>query len=136
MQAKLKICDECGKESYIWAHKGKMRYCKSCTFKLVPSRPEIKKKFTPIPKRSEKRKKEEIAYQALRKVYLATHPQCEVNIQGVCSGEPAHEIHHQYSGKDREKYFLDTTTWKAVERNCHDWVHANPLEARELGFLK
>jgi hypothetical protein len=90
----------------------------------------------PIAKKSEKRKKQEIAYQALRKVYLATHPHCEANIPGVCSGEPAHEIHHQFSGKDREKYFLDATTWKAVERSCHDWIHLHPIEAREMGLLK
>jgi hypothetical protein len=94
------------------------------------------KKRKPIPRISDKRKKQEVAYQALRKVYLATHPQCEANIQGVCSGEPAHEIHHTYSGKDREKYYLDTTTWKAVERCCHDWIHLHPIEAREMGLLK
>lgn len=89
-----------------------------------------------IPKRSEKRKKQDLAYKALREAYLKTHPECEANIPGVCSGDPAHEIHHTYSGKDREKYYLDTTTWKAIERSCHDWIHAHPLEAREMGLLK
>lgn len=167
IEKKLKICDECGKPSYIWAHRGKKRYCKPCTFKLQPlkqfkpllksdlsvlsdenkktielyegghkANQALKKVFRPIPNRSEKRKKEDVAYQALRKAYLLTHPSCELNIQGVCSGEPAHEIHHTYSGKDREKYFLDTTTWKSTERNCHDWVHLHPVEAREMGLLK
>jgi hypothetical protein len=54
----------------------------------------------------------------------------------VCSHQRTSEIHHSYSGKDRDKYYLDTTTWYAVERCCHDWCHANPKEARELGYLK
>jgi len=28
------------------------------------------------------------------------------------------------------------STWLAVCRNCHDWVHSHPKESRALGYLK
>jgi hypothetical protein len=31
---------------------------------------------------------------------------------------------------------LVQSTWKATCRNCHDWVHSHPSEARILGWLK
>jgi predicted HNH restriction endonuclease len=31
---------------------------------------------------------------------------------------------------------LVQSTWLPVCRNCHDWIHANPGEARIMGWLK
>ena len=42
------------------------------------------------------------------------------------------DVHHM---KRRGKYFLDMATWMAVSRQSHDWIHANPKEATELGWL-
>jgi hypothetical protein len=44
------------------------------------------------------------------------------------------EIHHTYCGKDRAKYYLDESTWIAVSRDGHNWIHDNPKEAREKDF--
>jgi hypothetical protein len=36
------------------------------------------------------------------------------------------EIHHTYCGKDEAKYYLDESTWIAVSRDGHNWIHDNP----------
>lgn len=143
MQVKLKPCagEDCnGALRQIWKQFENNRYCKNCWHKIKPPTPlkqsALPKTQKPIAKESPKRKKESILYSTMRKVYLDQHPQCEINIPGVCSHQNANQIHHTYSGKDRDKYFLDTATWKATEQNCHDWVHTHPIEAREMGYLK
>ena len=42
------------------------------------------------------------------------------------------DVHHM---KRRGKYFLDTSSWMAVSRQAHDWIHSNPKEATEKGWL-
>lgn len=83
----------------------------------------------PIQKLSGKRKKEMFQYLKLRQEFLPGKI-CPV------TNEPATEIHHSYSGKDRAKHFLETDTWIGVTRKGHEWIHAHPKEARELGLLK
>ena len=106
---------------------------KTGEFKPNP-KPEksVKKKPKSIKKVSDKRAVENKIYTELRKAFLLL-PENQ-----VCpiTKQEATEIHHAYSGKDRAKYFLDTTTWIAVSRDGHNWIHANPKEARELGYLK
>ena len=46
------------------------------------------------------------------------------------------EVHHMFDGSDRDKYFLNVTTWLAICRGCHNWVHSHAKEAKDLGFLK
>jgi predicted HNH restriction endonuclease len=48
----------------------------------------------------------------------------------------ATDVHHTYAGSNRDAFYLVQSTWKAVCRNCHNWVHENPAKARELGYLK
>lgn len=68
----------------------------------------------------------------MRKEYLTKHPMCEVKLPGVCKGQ-ACDIHHTaYRGINT----LAQATWLAACRECHSWVHKNPAEARELGYLK
>jgi len=88
-----------------------------------------KKKPVPIKKASAKRAKENKVYLTLRKVFLDGK---------ICpiTGEKATEVHHTYSGKDRNAHFLDVKTWIGVSRDGHTWIHENPLEARKLGYLK
>jgi len=78
---------------------------------------------------SEKREEESKEYKELRLQFLEENPIC------IITGNKATEIHHKYSGKDRGKHFLNTTTWLAVSRYAHEWIHENPKEARELGYL-
>lgn len=42
------------------------------------------------------------------------------------------DIHHVCG---RGKYLLDTSTWMAVSRKAHDYIHANPKESYERGYM-
>lgn len=86
----------------------------------------------PINKVSDKRKVENLKYTAQRIVFLGKK---ENKICPITKW-PAIEIHHTYCGKDRAQYYLDESTWIAVSRDGHNWIHDNPKEAREQGFLK
>jgi hypothetical protein len=81
---------------------------------------------------SDKRKIQDLQYKVLRIEFLGKP---ENKICPITKW-PATEIHHTYSGKDRAKYYLDTTTWIAVSREGHMWIHEFSKEARELGYLK
>lgn len=92
----------------------------------------VKKPPKAIPKVSEKRKIEDLKYYAQRVVFLGK----KENQTCPITKWPATEIHHTYCGKDRAKYYLDESTWIAVSREGHNWIHDNPKEAREQGYLK
>lgn len=85
----------------------------------------------PIRRVSEKRRKQEVAYQALRKVYLAVHPQCQANIKGVCLGL-ADQVHHKI-GRIGERLY-DDSKFLAVCGPCHHHIENNREEAIRLGF--
>ena len=91
--------------------------------------PKDKKKPSKIKPVSDKRAKDNKIYLTLREVFLKDRF-CPI------TGEAAIEVHHTYSGKDRDAHFLDMKTWMAVSRDGHLWIHANPKESRELGYLK
>lgn len=93
---------------------------------------KIKEIGKPIPRQSEKRKKEDRQYTIKRLQFLA-QPE---NQKCPITGDKATEVHHTYSGSNRSRFYLDETTWMAVSRTGHLWIHANPVEARELNYLK
>jgi len=95
-------------------------------------RTDVKKKVYIIPKRSKKKIIEDAKYTVLRIEFLGKPENriCPITKQ------PTIEVHHTYCGKDRAKYYLDVSTWIAVSRDGHNWIHDNPKEARELGYLK
>jgi len=108
-------------------------YCSAaCKFKYAKPINIKLKAMKPIPKVSDKRKIENAKYSVLRIEFLG---KTENKICPI-TGWPATEVHHTYCGKDRAKYYLDVTTWLAVSRDGHNWIHDNPKEARELGYLK
>lgn len=87
-------------------------------------------KQKPISKVSKKRVGRNKVYLSLREIYLRQHTVCEIN------GTQGTEVHHTYSGKNREKYMLDTTTWMAVSREGHNRIHDNPKWSYSMGYLK
>lgn len=103
-----------------------------CNMKCEVKLPSKEKKIYRIPQVSKKRSVEQLQYTVLRTEFLAKKENqiCPITKQATT------EIHHTFSGKDRAKYFLDTTTWIAVSRDGHNWIHDNPKEARELNYLK
>jgi hypothetical protein len=84
-----------------------------------------------IPQKSKKRIIEDAKYSVFRIEFLS---KIENRICPITQ-KPTTEVHHKYSGKDRSKYFLDVSTWLAVSREGHNWIHDNPKEARMLGYL-
>ena len=87
------------------------------------------KRQVPIPKYSKKRLADLKIYSVLRKDYLLDHKDCEVKLDG-CS-KKAIEIHHLFSGRDRNKYFTVVETWKSTCRSCHSKLH-NELSTEQL----
>ncbi len=124
-----KKCIICGREDKPWFSK---KRCKSCASKSY-SKSTVK--HTPIPKQSAKRKVDNVQYLKLRLEFLNKNQKCQMNCSGECT-EFATDVHHLYSGKDRNKYFLVVETWMASCRQCHDWVHYFSKEAREIRLLK
>lgn len=119
---KLKTCKTCGNEFKQYKTTQK---CPCQGMKLY----EFKK--TPIKKVSDKRKVKDLQYYALRKVFM------EKPENQICpiTGQQTVEVHHKYSSKDRDKYYLEVSTWLAVSRLGHIWIHENSKEAREKGYL-
>lgn len=81
----------------------------------------------PIKKVSEKTKKLNATYNKLRKEFIKGKT-CPV------TNEKATEIHHM-KGREYER-LNDVKEWLAVSRKGHKWIHENPKQAREKGWLK
>ncbi len=133
-----KICYNPECENEFKLYKTTDKYCSaSCQKKCEP--PKEKKPIVfnnkprkPINKKSKKQIVLDAKYMVLRKVFLAKP---ENQICPITQRQTI-EVHHTYCGKDRSKYYLDVSTWLAVSRDGHNWIHDNPKESRELGFLK
>jgi hypothetical protein len=83
-------------------------------------------RLRPMSKKREAASKE---YTAKRSLFLQQRPACE-----RCQRRPSRDVHHvegRYNGA-----YLDASTWKAVCRACHDWIHQHPSDARASGWLK
>lgn len=117
---KLKKCAGCNELKHIWKSHGKEKYCQPCWYSI-----EKPKSISPV---STKRRGEMDTYSKLREAFLVVKPHCEAKLVG-CTGVST-DVHHLYSGKDREKYYLQIGTWKAVCRNCHNYIHDH-LSAEE-----
>jgi hypothetical protein len=110
-----------------------------CPVSTPADRPKVQQKPNkgankPIPKMSAKRAKETKAYLLMRQKFLKERVFCQIK-RAECSGKST-DVHHLHDGADRQKYYLDKTTWIAVCRHCHKWVHNYPQAAKTLGFLK
>lgn len=115
-------------------------------------------KRTPIKRRtrlarvSKKRRVEGAIYAVSRKEYLELRPICEVwrqlsqtlcadkltlckEVFGANWAAPAYssDVHH-VKGRSGTNY-LDTSTWMAVSRKAHTWIHNHPKKSREMGWL-
>ena len=125
---KCSECEQSAPEQPLIAGKCKTHYWQFRSTKWKKPEPKEKK---PIPRRSKKKIIEDLQYSVLRKEFLEKPENkiCKIN------GMPTTEIHHKYCGKNRAKYYLDTSTWLAVNRDSHNFIHDNPKKSRELGYL-
>lgn len=58
---------------------------------------------------------------------------CEAKIDGVCTGRAVHRHHvrrRSQGGTD------DRSNTRDLCMPCHEWIHAHPAHAYELGLLK
>lgn len=161
MQSKLKICFSCNTEKVIWKQHNGHRYCQRCWNRVKPiklkpllkadlsvlseenkktialyegghkANKALKKVFCPIPKRSEKRQRQEIAYSALRKAFLNNHPECQARISKNCTFL-ATECHHR-AGRIGD-LLCDDALFLACCHECHHHIENNREQAIELGF--
>ena len=131
MISKKKVCSACNTEQYIWKRHLGQPFCKSC-WSCHESKDKPKTKVpSKLKQKSDKQKAIDKAYTLMRKEYLTKHPMCEVKLPG-CKGQ-ACDIHHsEYRGIKT----LVQSSWFATCRECHNFCHSNPKEARELGYLK
>jgi hypothetical protein len=136
LEVKKKHCSGCDSEQYIWKNFEGVKYCKSCWSCHKSNNALQKPKTTPssskLKQKSDKQQAIDKAYTLMRKAYMTQNPLCNIKIPGVCTG-PSCDVHHM---EGRGIQTLIQSTWVATCRECHSWCHLNPLEARELGFLK
>src|SRR5687768_7920981 len=92
---------------------------------LKPSRKPMKR--SPLRKVSKKLAPKLKQYSIQRKRFLEENTICPV------TGLPTVDVHHAFG---RGPYLLDESTWIAVSREGHDWIHAHPNQARAKGWLK
>jgi len=134
MKLKLKTYDGCQKETVIWKNHEGYRYCKLC-WSCHKSKDNTQKPTkSAISQVSSKRKKKDQEYLKLRERFLTQNHLCQLAVAGCTNG--ATDVHHKFSGSDRDTYYLIQSTWLAVCRACHSWIHENPEKARILGYLK
>ena len=92
------------------------------------------KKVSTSPHKVERRKK----YEKNKKTYLKKNPNCE-----ICGCKGKLDLHHKAgrSGtspnkkNEMEENYTNMMTFMAVCRICHDFIHRNPKESREKGWL-
>lgn len=91
------------------------------------------KVVTPIRKVSKKMAKDLQDYGVLRRVHLQEHPECQINIPGVCDGQ-ATTVHHCAK---RGVNLLKADTFKSACMSCHTFIETkmSAEERREKGFL-
>ena len=84
---------------------------------------------------SDRRRAQLAVYSVQRRAFLKAHPVCQVAryIPGLNPKARSRDIHHtagRYGGN-----YLNESTWLAVCRKAHDWIHSHPKEARAKGWL-
>ena len=133
---KTKICDGCGLERPIWKSSGTggLKLCKQCWSCQKHSDDTQKPTKPEISRVSAKRAKKDAEYSKLRQRYLTENPLCM--IKGPNCSHYATDVHHTFSGSNRDAFYLVQSTWKAVCRADHNMIHENPTMAREMGWLK
>jgi len=138
---KMKQCSSCPKIGPIYKNitvdGDRLRLCKDCAMKYnaITKDSSNKKLTTPIPKFSNKRSKQEAAYNVACKVFKmkAENKYCPVMSKLKGTTVLTTDVHH-INGRENEM-LLDQEFWLAVSREGHDWIHAHPEIAREEGWL-
>lgn len=130
MQPKLKKCEGCDQLKHIWKKHNRSLYCKDCWSQHPDKGKKPLQAKKPMNKKSSKIQKMDALYTVLRESYLKHNQFCKAGLPGCQIN--ATDVHHK---KLRGNYYLDESTFLPVCRICHNFIHANPILSRELGFL-
>jgi len=93
-----------------------------------PKKPNKAIKRTPIKKMSDKTAKLNKVYSVACKQFKKDHPVCQYE---ECKA-PTQDVHHMAG---RGINLLNQSTWLAVCRGHHTYIHLNPRESRKSGYL-
>lgn len=85
------------------------------------------KRIRPISRKQSARLTE---YSRLRVVWLFNRVRCD-----RCGGRPGCRIEVHHKRGRAGALLLATEHWAALCPSCHRWVHDNPADARETGWL-
>jgi len=89
-----------------------------------------KKVYAKPNKISEKQKAKNDVYLEMVKPFKALNDNCLAKIENVCTGK-TEDVHHS---RGRGVYLLIMESWIPVCRNCHIYLHDNPLDAMKRGL--
>lgn len=95
---------------------------------MIRRRKPLRRK-TPIRRISARQLIQYRQYLKQRAAFLAANVYCECF---PCKNR-SRDVHHT---RGRGRYLLDESTWMAVCRAHHDWIHGHPREAREKEWLR
>ena len=129
-----RICARKGCKKEFRLYKSTDKYCSGeCAFISQKAKP--KKKQTPIKPYSEKRKRESYTYTKKRKTFLLKpeNKYCPVTSTVFNEIHLTTEVHHKAGRKGKLLNYVPF--WLAVSRKGHNWIHDNPEEAYQRGFL-
>lgn len=90
-------------------------------------------KRSPMRARSAKQVGKDKSRQPVKRDYLASHRRCEAQVQGWCSGSSEH-VHEPWT-RARGGPINDARNMLALCFMCHAWVHSNPAESEQRGWL-
>lgn len=77
---------------------------------------------------SDRRKKSMVVYRGLVREFIPAHPRCS-----VYPAKASTDVHHTRGRAGT--LLIDKRFWKAVSREGHNWINANPLDARKRGLI-
>ena len=134
-----RICARKGCNKEFKLYRTTDKYCSpACAYEAQNQKPKTKaskKERKPIKQQSYKRKQESYLYTKKRKTFLLQpeNKYCPVAKEVFNESRLACEVHHKAGRIGKLLNYVPY--WLAVSRKGHLWIHANPEEAYEKGFL-
>lgn len=95
----------------------------------IVRRTPLKRSTKPIPRVSAKQRARHADYAPRAQAFKKANPTCQ-----VCNHRRTDDVHHK--SKRSGPNMSDESTFLAVCRTCHNWIHENPGSARKMGCLE
>lgn len=105
-------------------------YCSLHQYLRTDKKPNQLKRKKPIKKISTKQKQKLNIYFKLSRQFKLDNPECQAKLKGCTFATD--DVHHMAK---RGKNLNNVDTWMALCRNCHEYAHAHPSQAKKLGII-